>query len=70
MRIVVETDRKTWIVAGPADSEAISVVVSVDGHENVGLTQVLTKTEMRSHFDVLWQYMGKQIKDRWSKGHE
>ncbi len=70
MRIVIDTQHETWMVQGPAGSEAITVKVSVDGHEDIGLTQILTKTEMRSHFDVLWDYMGKQIKDRWAKGHK
>ena len=68
MRIVVDTEREMWKVQGPAGSEALSVKVSIDGQEDIGLTRILTKEEMRSHFDIIWDHMGQMIKDCHPKG--
>lgn len=64
MRIVVETEHESYMVSrGPDGSEAITVKVSIDGHEDLGLTRLLTQAEMRSHFDIIWEFLGNRIKD-------
>ena len=68
MRIVVDTERDSFIVQGPPDSEAIRVTVRIDGQEDIGLSQILTKAEMHSHFDIIWEHMGKMVKDCHSRG--
>ncbi|KKM16198.1 hypothetical protein LCGC14_1688240 [marine sediment metagenome] len=59
MRIVVETERETWRVGG---CPVICVKVSVAGKEDISLSHTLAEAEMESHFDILWEYLGKKIK--------
>ena len=62
MRIVVETKRESWECGDFHGPPAIRVQVKVDGQEEVGLSRALTEAEMQSHFDILWKYIGEEIK--------
>ncbi len=66
MRIIVETEREL-IRTVEHNYPAISVRVKVDGQEEIGLTQALNESEMESHFDILWGYIGKKLKDAHQK---
>jgi hypothetical protein len=40
----------------------VQIRVLVDGEEELGLSHVLSVDEMRSNFDILWEYLGDKIK--------
>ena len=69
MKIVVETERKSWDIKDFHGPPAISIVVKVDGQEDIGLSHILAEAEMQSHFDILWDYLGQKIKSYNEKEH-
>ncbi len=62
MRIIVETERESWKIKDFHGPPAILIRVKVDGQEELSLSRVLTESEMQSHFDILWEYLGDKIK--------
>ena len=64
MKIIVETERHLHKACGVdfQDPPIIRVRVKVDGEEEYGLQHVMSTDEMRSDFDILWEYIGDKIK--------
>lgn len=67
MRIVVETERDKWVVGESGDSLAFRVQVHVDGEHYNALTHAIAESEMQSEFDIIWEYLGTQIKQRYAE---
>jgi len=38
--------------------------IEIDGKQNLGLLESYSTTVFKSKFDVIWEYMGKQIKEK------
>ena len=64
MKIVIETERTLHRAMGVDfhDPTVVQIRVKVDGEEDLSLAHVITVDEMRSNFDILWEYLGDKIK--------
>jgi hypothetical protein len=60
MRVTVEVEQ--WHFKTSSDDEMIQVRVLIDGKPDLHLTRVWTRDEFHSYFDLMWGFMGTQVK--------
>ena len=65
MKITVDTERTYWKTCDSIP--VIKVRVKVDGKEDIGLSQLVSEEEIRSHFDILWEYLGQKVKNSYAE---
>jgi hypothetical protein len=62
MKITVEVKKFLWNINDDANLLTVQTRVLVDGRRDRSIEQVLLKEDFKSHFDVIWDDIGRRIK--------
>lgn len=61
----IEVEIKKFVFSekyGDSDNLITSIRVFVDGRRERGLEQVVRKEDFRSHFEIIWDEIGRKLK--------
>ena len=65
MKIIVDVTKKAFVIKDVIDGQdvAIRTEVFVNGGKNYALQKILREDEFNSNFDIIWQYLGAELKE-------